>query len=114
MQIYGTSTQGRILHGCSPIELIERHIETIGTIPVQGISMKIYPFPRPTFLVSMGYIDPAKWVIAIEDLWRGVLLICIHVPMVTMLCLCDGSGFNGDWLNPQPPYQKMEQLVYQF
>ena len=40
--------------------------EMDGKIPMQGISMKIYPFLGPAFLVSMGYIDPAKWVTTIE------------------------------------------------
>lgn len=33
IQMYGTSMQGRILHGCSPTELIERYTETIGRMP---------------------------------------------------------------------------------
>lgn len=33
IQMYGTSMQGRILHGCSPTELIERYTGTIGRMP---------------------------------------------------------------------------------
>lgn len=33
LQIYGNSVEGRILHGNTPCELIERFTETIGRLP---------------------------------------------------------------------------------
>lgn len=63
--------------------------EMDGAVPTQGFSMKIYPFMGPAFLVSMGYIDPAKWVTAIEGGSRlGVELVWLLMlsNMVAILC----------------------------
>jgi len=63
--------------------------EMDGTMPVQGISMKIYPFLGPAFLVSMGYIDPAKWVTAIEGGSRfGVELVWLLMLSNVVAILC--------------------------
>lgn len=63
--------------------------EMDGAVPIQGFSTKIYPFMGPAFLVSMGYIDPAKWVTAIEGGSRfGVELVWLLIlsNMVAILC----------------------------
>lgn len=63
--------------------------EMDGTMPMQGISMKIYPFLGPAFLVSMGYIDPAKWVTTIEGGSRfGVELVWLLMLSNVVAILC--------------------------
>jgi len=63
--------------------------EMDGTMPLQGISMKIYPFLGLVFLVSMGYIDPAKWVTAIEGGSRfGVELVWLLMLSNVVAILC--------------------------
>lgn len=63
--------------------------EMDGTMPMQGISMKIYPFLGPAFLVSMGYIDPAKWVTTIEGGSRfGVELLWFLMLSNVVAILC--------------------------
>lgn len=58
MQIYGNSIEGRILHGNTPCELIERFTETIGRLP-----------ELPEWIISGAIVGMQGGTDAVHRIW---------------------------------------------
>lgn len=58
LQIHGNSVEGRILHGNSPCELIERFTETIGRLP-----------ELPEWIISGAIVGMQGGTDAVRHIW---------------------------------------------
>uniref|UniRef100_A0A0D6QW07 Uncharacterized protein n=1 Tax=Araucaria cunninghamii TaxID=56994 RepID=A0A0D6QW07_ARACU len=63
--------------------------EMASTMRMQGLAGRAYPFLGSAFLISMGYIDPAKWATVIEGGSRfGFELVWLLVLSNVVAILC--------------------------
>ena len=79
LQIHGNSVQGRILHGNSPSELIERFTETIGRppeLPGWIISGAVVGMQGGTNVVRKIWDELKAHEVPISAFWLQVIQVC--------------------------------------